>query len=94
MSWEAAFHAHEHLRDTTKEGPTPTLADLTPLYQAIVHGCRADQHQEALSKVYGDRICRRTAEGRIEFDAVRKLGAFGTELAAPPGFLRSRTRLR
>ena len=40
--WNAAGVAfYEHLRDTTKEGKSPTLSDLAPLYQAIAHGCRA-----------------------------------------------------
>ena len=32
---------YDHLRDTTHEGQTPTLADLAPLYHAIAHGCSA-----------------------------------------------------
>ena len=72
----------EHLRDTTREGTTPTLEGLTPLYQAIAHGCRAGRHQETLDKVYTDRICRRQADGELEFYSFKKLGAFGTDLAA------------
>jgi hypothetical protein len=38
-AWHAAHgRLYEHLRDTTKEGPTPTLADLTRLYQAVAPG--------------------------------------------------------
>ena len=61
-AWKAAHgRLYEHLRDTTKEGKTPTLEDLAPLYQAIAHGCRAGRHQEALDEIYVDRICRRRA---------------------------------
>jgi hypothetical protein len=77
-AWQAA-HArlYEHLRDTTREGETPTLADLAPLYQAIAHGCRAGRHQQALDEVFYPRICRRN-----EFYSWKKLGALGTNLAA------------
>jgi hypothetical protein len=82
-AWKAAQgRLYEHLRDTTQEGKTPTLADLAPLYQAIPHGCRAGRHQEALDKIYKNRICRRRADGRIEFYSRKKLGAFGSNLAA------------
>src|SRR5215472_5854477 len=52
-AWRAAHgRLYEHLRDTTLEGKTPTLADLAPLYHAIAHGCRAGRHQDALREVY------------------------------------------
>ncbi len=82
-AWKAAHgRLFEHLRDTTKEGNTPTLEDLAPLYQAIAHGCRAGRHQEALDRIYADRICRRTPGGEIEFYASTKLGALGSDMAA------------
>ncbi len=82
-AWRAAHgRLYEHLRDTTREGGTPTLEDLAPLYQAIPHGCRAGRHQEALDDIYTDRICRRTADRRIEFYSFLKLGAIGSDLAA------------
>lgn len=81
--WKAAHgRLYEHLRDTTKEGDTPTLEDLAPLYQAIAHGCRAGRHQEALEKVYRDRICRRGPDGSLVFYAFNKLSALGSDLAA------------
>ena len=58
------------------------LESLAPLYQAIAHGCRAVRHQETLDQVYVERICRLHAEGSLKFYSVRKLGAFGTNLAA------------
>jgi hypothetical protein len=82
-AWKAAHgRLYEHLRDTTKEGDTPTLEDLAPLYQAIAHGCRAGRYQEARDKIYRDRICRRGPDGEIEFYASSKLGAFGSNLSA------------
>ena len=82
-AWKAAHsRLYDHLRRTTREGDEPTLADLAPLYQAIAHGCRAGRHQEALDKIYADRICRRWPDGDIEFYARTMFGAFGSDLAA------------
>jgi hypothetical protein len=73
-AWKAAHsRLYDHLRRTTREGTEPTLSDLAPLYQAIAHGCRAGRHQEALKKIYMDRICRRNPDGSIEFYATRAL---------------------
>jgi len=79
---EAHSRLYEHLRDTTHEGQTPTLADLTPLYHAIAHGCRAGRYQEGLDDVYANRVCRRLPHGKIEFYSLYKLGAAGSDLAA------------
>jgi tetratricopeptide (TPR) repeat protein len=82
-AWKAAHgRLFEYLGEATKEGQTPTLENLAPLYQAIGHGCRAGRHQEALDKIYMDRICRRRPDGAIEFYASRALGALGSNLAA------------
>jgi hypothetical protein len=85
--WKAAHgRLYEHLRDATKEGRTPALEGLAPLYQAIAHGCRADRHHEALHDIYINRICRRDDQGNLEFYTKRKLGAFGSDLAAVSWF--------
>jgi hypothetical protein len=77
-AWKAAHgRLFEYLRDTTKEGETPTLEDLAPLYQAIAHGCRAGRHEEALDDIFVGRICR-----QVEAYAISKLGAVGSDLAA------------
>ena len=82
-SWKAAHsRLYDHLRRSTHEGHRPTLDRLAPLYHAIAHGCRAGRHQEALEKLYIDRICRREPNGQIEFYSTRKLGATGSNLAA------------
>jgi hypothetical protein len=78
---EAHARLYEHLRDTTREGEAPTLADLAPLYQAITHGCRAGHHQKALDEVYWARINRGE-----ELYAMKKLGAIGSNLAAVSWF--------
>jgi hypothetical protein len=77
-AWKAAHgRLYEHLRDTTKEGETPMLADLAPLYQAIAHGCCAGHHQKVLDEIYIGRICRKE-----EYFAINKLGALSSDLAA------------
>ena len=84
-AWKAAHgRLLEHLRDTTKEGDTPTLAQLAPLYQAIMHGCRAGRHKEVLEKLYKDRICRWKVkpQSNLEYYSMNKLGAFGSDLSA------------
>jgi hypothetical protein len=77
-----AGRLYDHLRDTTHEGDRPSLEDLAPLYQAIAHGCRAGRHQEALYEVYANRICRPWPNGQLEYYSIKKLGAFGSDLAA------------
>jgi tetratricopeptide (TPR) repeat protein len=82
-AWKAAHsRLYEHLRDTTHEGRTPTLADITPLYHAIAHGCRAGRHQEALHEIYTNRIGRWPPHGRYQIYSMQILGAAGSDLAA------------
>ena len=86
-AWRAAHgRLYEHLRDTTREGETPRLEDLAPLYHAIPHGCRAGRHDEVLEKIYTDRICRPETNAKMDFYAIRKLGSFGSDLAAVSWF--------
>jgi hypothetical protein len=91
---EAHSRLYDHLRDTTREGKKPTLADLAPLYHAIAHGCRAGRHQEALAEVYKNRICRRRPDGTMEFYTLYKLGAVGSDLAAISWFFDRPTKRR
>jgi len=58
-----------------------TLEEMEPLFAAVAHGCRAGRYQEALDDVYWERISRKE-----EAYTVKKLGAFGAELAALSGF--------
>jgi hypothetical protein len=77
-AWQEAHRRlYCHLRDHTKDKDEPTLADLQPLYQAVVHGCWAGMAQEVFDELYWQRIRR----GEQAY-SVKKLGAFGTELAA------------
>ncbi|AQR64624.1 hypothetical protein BXU06_05795 [Aquaspirillum sp. LM1] len=70
---------YKFLADSAPHRPD-NLAGLQALYRAVVHGCRAGLHQEALDDVYRDRILRGMAEGG--FYSTRKLGAIGADLGA------------
>jgi len=74
---EAHRRIYEHLCATTPDKPDATLEDLQPLYEAVAHGCHAGMQQHACAKVYRDRIGR-----GAEAYAVKKLGAFGSDLGA------------
>lgn len=77
-AWRAAHgRLFEHLCASTKEGDQPTLEDLQPLYQAVAHGCMAGLQERARADIYRDRISRGN-----EAYAVKKLGAFGSDLGA------------
>ncbi len=71
---------YEHLKNTTKEFPD-TIEEMAPLYAAVAHGCEAGSHQETLEEVYYRRIRR----GKEAF-SIKKLGAFGADLAALTSF--------
>ncbi len=80
-AWRASHQRlYEHLYRTTPNKPEPTLEDLQPLYQAVVHGCQAGRQQEVCEKVYRDRILRGAGKGG--FYTTKKIGAFGSDLAA------------
>ena len=56
-AWRAGHgRLYEHLKKSAKELPD-TLAEMTPLFQAMHHGCQAGRHQEALYEVYWARSC-------------------------------------
>jgi tetratricopeptide (TPR) repeat protein len=76
-AWRAAHRrVFERLCAVTKDKRRPTLEDLQPLYQAVVHGCHAGMQQSACDQVYGSRI------QRIDHHSAHKLGAYGSNLGA------------
>ncbi|MBI5162745.1 MAG: NACHT domain-containing protein [Magnetospirillum sp.] len=79
-AWRQAHSClYEHLRDSADDRPE-TRAAMTPLFQAVGHGCAAGRHQEALVKVVYPRIRR----GGEHF-SVNILGALGDDLLALAG---------
>jgi len=83
-AWRAGNNRlYEWYKSSAKELPD-TLEEMAPLYAAVLHGCQAGRHQDAFLDVYWKRIARGE-----EFFATKKLGAFGTDLAALSDFFAS-----
>ncbi|MCP5105555.1 MAG: TIR domain-containing protein [bacterium] len=80
--WQAAhrrlYHYFKDLPEKKYKKELPdTLAEMGPLFAAVAHGCKAGLHREALDEVYWKRIKRGD-----EHYCTKKLGAFGSDLAA------------
>jgi hypothetical protein len=78
-AWRTAHRRlYEYLCKTTSDKkPNPTLEDLQPLYQAVVHGCQSGMQLEACEQIYHARIQRKQ-----EAYSTKKLGAFSSDLTA------------
>ena len=80
-AWRAGHERlFEHYQGAAEHQPS-TLEDLAPLYAAVAHGCAAGRYQEALEKVFWERIQR----GEKAYSII-KLGAVGSDLAAVSSF--------
>ncbi len=80
-AWQAA-HGRLYAYYTAQAKALPdTLEEMAPLYTAVGHGCQAGRHREVLDEVYRKRIRR----GDEAF-SLKKLGAFGADLAAVAQF--------
>ncbi|MBI3824036.1 MAG: hypothetical protein HY289_15315 [Planctomycetes bacterium] len=82
---EAHSRLFDHLCKTTKPHRPDGIDGLQPLYQAVLHGCLAGRQQEAFDEVYVERIVRGTDQA-VGFYSIKKLGAFGADLAAVAAF--------
>jgi tetratricopeptide (TPR) repeat protein len=71
---------YEHLKASAKELPE-TIEEMAPLYAAVVHGCLAGKSRDAFVEVHRERIRR----GNEHFN-LRKIGAFGSEVAVLSAF--------
>jgi tetratricopeptide (TPR) repeat protein len=71
---------YEYYKTAAKELPD-TLEEMAPLFAAVMHGCRAGKHQDALDEVYWKRIMREQ-----KFFASKKLGAMGSLLSVLSAF--------
>lgn len=70
---------YRYLCDSAEHQPDD-LAGLQPLYQAISHGCSAGLYEDALKRVFHDRIRRGSGpEGHF---SVKQLGAVSSDLGA------------
>jgi hypothetical protein len=83
LAWRTAHRRlYEHLCATTPDKDQPTLENLQPLYQAILHACWGEQHDKATCDVFIPRILN----GDL-FYSVMKLGAVYPDLGALRAFL-------
>jgi hypothetical protein len=78
---EANKRLYEYYKSTAKEYPD-TMEEMAPLYAAVMHGCQAGKHREALIEIYLKRIQR----GARESFNTKKLGAIGSEIAILSNF--------
>jgi tetratricopeptide (TPR) repeat protein len=75
---------YEYCKSAAPKLPN-TLEEMAPLFAAVVHGCQAGRHQEALSEVYYRRVQR---DGQTNY-CFNQLGAIGAELATLSSFFES-----
>jgi len=92
-AWQEGHRrVYEHLKASVPYWPEG-MEGLQPLYQAVAHGCQPGLYEDALDKVYRDRILRGT-DGAQAFYSTRKLGLLGADLGAVACFFeRPWTRL-
>ncbi|TWU02200.1 tetratricopeptide repeat protein [Stieleria varia] len=90
-SSEAFQTAHgrlfDYLCESTEHQPDG-IDGLQPLYQAVMHGCLAQRHEEALYGVYVERILRGTGHFGSYYSCYA-LGAHGDDLRAMASFFLS-----
>ena len=81
-AWRAGHgRLFEHYQGVPKENQPSTLEGLAPLYAAVAHGCAAGRYRKAFEELYWARIRRGN-----EAYSIKKLGAFGSDLAAVSSF--------
>ncbi len=78
---EAHNRLYEYYQALPEKDLPDTVDEMASLFQAVVHGCHAERHQEALDEVYYRRIQR-----GAEHYCWHQLGAFGADLSALAGF--------
>ncbi len=84
MAWRTGHRQLFEYLQTTSEAFPATMEQLTRLFQAVVHGCYAEQYEDAL-QVFRERI-RREHHNL----SVWRYAAYSADLAALGGFFDSR----
>ena len=77
---EAHGRLYEYYKAAAKEFPD-TIEEMAPLFVAVLHGCQAGRHHEALNEVYWRRIQR----GELHLNW-KKICPFDADLFALSGF--------
>ncbi|MGB2804671.1 MAG: toll/interleukin-1 receptor domain-containing protein, partial [Candidatus Zixiibacteriota bacterium] len=81
-AWKQAHvRLYEYYKNLPEKNQPDTLEEMEPLFAAVMHGCLAGKHQEALDDVYWKRIRRQQ-----QAYTVHKLGAFGADLSCLSSF--------
>jgi len=80
---EAHGRLYEYYKKLPAKELPDTLEEMEPLFAAVAHGCQAGRHEEAFFDVYWERISR-----EAETFVVKKLGAFGSDLAVQSNFFK------
>jgi len=76
--WQKAhLRLYHYFKKVPKKEFPDTLQEMEPLFAAVAHGCKAGLHQEVRVEVFWKRIWRGE-----EAYLIKKLGAFGSDLAA------------
>ncbi|MDX1908277.1 MAG: SEFIR domain-containing protein [Bacteroidia bacterium] len=78
---EAHLRLYEHYRNLPDKEQPDTLAEMEPLFAAVVHGVKAGKVQEAYDDIYSKRIRRGDAAY-----LTRQLGASASELGVVGSF--------
>jgi len=78
---QAHVRLYEYYKKLPKKDQPNTLEEMEPLFAAVLHGCLAGKHQEALDDVFHNRIRRQN-----EVYTIHKLGALGADLSCLSSF--------
>lgn len=81
---KAHSRLYKYYKKLPKKKYPDTLEEMEPLFAAVMHGCLAGRHQKAMEDVYWKKIRRKK-----EAYTIKKLGAFGADLACLSSFFES-----
>ena len=73
---EAHSRLYEYYKNKPEKELPDTLEEMEPLFAAVMHGCLAGKHQEAMDDVFYTRVYRKD-----EYYLGHKLGAIGADLS-------------
>ena len=81
---QAHVRLYEYYKNLPEKELPDKLEEMEPLFAAVMHGCLAGKHQEAMDDVFFNRIRRQN-----ELYTFHKLGAFGADLSCLSNFFES-----
>ena len=81
---QAHIRLYEYYKKLPEKELPDTLEEMEPLFAAVMHGCLAGKHQEAIEEIW----YMRTKRGHEHY-STSKLGAFGADLSCLSNFFES-----